>query len=306
MNPAADFPPGGWLELRGRTILHLTGPDRIRYLNGQVSIDIPRLAGDLVRPGCVLNAKGRLVALAWFHREPDALRVDADAGLREALGARLERYIVADDVALVDHSDGLVLFHRPTPPPEPDPLGDLPWVAATRLGRPGLDLCVPVGEADAVRGRLAAAGPELDPDTVEHLRIERGVPRWGAELGPDTLPPEAGLDATAIDYDKGCYLGQEIISRLRSVGHVNRELRHLVAARGTPRLEAGQALLAPDGTPAGGLTSATFSFALDTWLGLGYVKKSFRDPGTPLHALSPQGADRVAVEVRLPPQSSRT
>ena len=67
-------------------------------------------------------------------------------------------------------------------------------------------------------------------DIAETLRIEAGVPRWGAELNEDTLPPEAGLDRAAIDYHKGCYIGQEVISRIKSVGHVNRSLTGFASA----------------------------------------------------------------------------
>ena len=99
--------------------------------------------------------------------------------------------------------------------------------------------------------------------------------------------------------------GERVVIAAGTYRECVRPARGEVCAFCTARLEPGHTLVAPEGTPAGVVTSATFSFALDTWLGLGYVNRSFRDPGTLLHALSPDGAGRVAVEVRLPPQRLR-
>ncbi len=101
------------------------------------------------------------------------------------------------------------------------------------------------------------------------------MPRWGAELTEETLPPEAGLDQTAIDYHKGCYIGQEVISRIKSVGHVN---RHLAGFTAPAPLAPGMTLHPADdpGKTAGEITSAAWSFGLETWAALGYLKRGIR------------------------------
>ena len=145
-------------------------------------------------------------------------------------------------------------------------------VRVNRFGRPGLDLWLAPGEFDKTWAELSAAFCVLDEPLLESLRIEAGIPRWGRELDENTLPPEAGLERTHIDYDKGCYIGQEVISRLKGVGHVNRRLVGFVADE---KLAPGLRLFAPGGDAAeiGVLTSAAWSFALEKFAALGYLKR---------------------------------
>jgi len=200
--------------------------------------------------------------------------VDADAILGDTLSARLERYIVADDVTVEQASEDARLLHViGGEPPTISALKGLTFHRARRFGVDGWDCWTDTKS----QGRV---GPELAPrllheSQLESLRIERGIPRWGYELDENTLPPEAGLDRTHIDYDKGCYIGQEVISRLKSVGHVNRQLVGFKA-------ETDEPLMAPSGVFAadqperqiGQLTSAVWSFALEKPIALGYLKRS--------------------------------
>ncbi len=257
---------GGVAVLSDRVKLRLTGADRVRYLNGQITANVVRIKPGDARPACVTTAKGRLCADVFVHATDDALFVDADASVRETLPSRLERYIISDDATLDDVSDEMRLVHL---------LGatnEQVGVRANRFGRPGLDLWLDAGEFEKTLEELSAAFCILDESLLESLRIEAGVPRWGRELDENTLPPEAGLERTHIDYDKGCYIGQEVISRLKSVGHVNRRLMGFVADE---ELAPGLRLFAPggDAVEIGVLTSAAWSFALEKFAALGYLKR---------------------------------
>ena len=287
---------GALLDLSDRAKWRLSGADRIRYLNGQVTNDIRRIGPDAALPACVTTAKGRLCGLIFVSAAPDFLRIDAEAELRESLAARLERYIIADDAALEDTTGEECLFHLL--PPGTSSLPSLPpdaeVRAANRFARPGLDIIAPRSEYVLLLAALAAGHILIPAPLAESLRIEAGIPRWGAELTEETLPPEAGLDLNAIDYHKGCYIGQEVISRIKSVGHVNRLLAGFVAAA---PLASGMTLH-PEGEPgktAGEITSAAWSFGLESWAALGYLKRGFAH--TALHARSPDGAT-VAVRIR--------
>jgi len=147
---------------------------------------------------------------------------------------------------------------------------------------------------ETLTSRFAVLSPEL----LELVRIEHGVPRWGRELDETTLPPEAGLDRTHVDFHKGCYIGQEVISRLKSVGHVNRELRGFVSTDGTPLTAGARIFSAAD--PArdlGRLTSAAFSFSLDRPIALGYLRRDA--VGGEFLATAPEAPDapaRIAVQ----------
>jgi folate-binding protein YgfZ len=270
---------GGVADISQRVKLFLSGKDRVRYLNGQVTSNVSQLAAGQTQPACVTTAKGRLCAEVVITSLSDALVIDAEASLRETLPARLERYIVSDEVELQDETDGWRLLHFLPGRDEPiesaagAAFDDLPRQKSRRFGRDGLDIFLRAEEAERRLPLFIADRVLLGEPLAETLRIEAGIPRWGYELGEDTLPPEAGLDRTHIDYHKGCYIGQEVISRLKSVGHVNRQLTGFVSEEGGV-LSPGMALFAADSpTQAGSLTSATYSFALEKPIALGYLKR---------------------------------
>jgi len=128
----------------------------------------------------------------------------------------------------------------------------------------------------------------LDPDLVEVLRVERGIPKWGAELTEEILPPEAGLDRTHIDYDRGCYPGQEVISRLKSIGRVNRLLHGF---KSKDPLHAGMKILSSEEKEIGSLTSAVDLPGGSGLIALGYLPRGATEP---LFALDPlTGAQRA-------------
>jgi folate-binding protein YgfZ len=293
---------GGVADLSGRCKLRLTGADRVRFLNGQVTANVTRLGPGHALPACITTAKGKLCGEAILHATADALLVDADASLRATLPARLERYLISDDVAIEDLTDSLHLIHLLG---AVAPGADLTahCVAADRVrrfGHDGWDLLLLPAAFAAVWPSLTRDLVELDPALQEVIRIEAGVPRWGAELDEDTLPAEAGLDHTHIDYHKGCYIGQEVISRLKSVGHVNRQLTGLIS-RGGP-LAPGAALFAPgdDARPIGSVTSGAFSFALEKHVALGYLRRGAGFPEVIARSADPAGPDTVVAPHPLP------
>lgn len=270
---------GGIFDLSARAKLRITGQDRVRYLNGQVTANITRLGADRALPACVTTAKGKLSAEIFSIATADALLIDAEAELRESLAQRLERYIVADDVTLEDVTEVYGLLHFIGA----EPTLFLPAASSTaviresaRLGARGRDVWLPREECSAVLHTLPKGNVPhlLSAELAEVVRLEAGVPRWGREFTEETLPPEAGLDRTHIDYAKGCYIGQEVISRLKSVGHVNRQLTGFVALSGEG-LEAGWQIYTPENESksVGNLTSAGWSFALAKPVALGYLRR---------------------------------
>ena len=243
-------PAGAWLP-GPRTLLRLTGADRIRFLNGQVTQDLKKLQpGQAVR-AAIITAKGRLEADTRIAATADALWLETDFVLRETIRSRLEKFIVADDVTLEDFSTSYRLAHFPglTKPPPESPGGSLSF-QCSRFREPGMDLWIPTSS-----NWIPTSSPAKE---WEPLRIARGLPLWNIDVGPDTLPPEAGFESDAISPTKGCYIGQEVISRLRSVGHVNRHLC-ILGAGGREQVETALPLpiatTAMDGHAIGNLTS---------------------------------------------------
>ena len=282
---------GGIADLSERVELTLTGADRVRYLNGQVTSNVQKLAAGHTQPACVTTAKGKLCAEVLITATADALFIDADPALHDTLPARIERYIIADDVTLDDVTDARALLHFIGPPPAIEGAWSVP---SRRFGRDGWDVRLPSATFATMKAALFSQHQLLDPTLLETLRIEAGIPRWGRDIGEDTLPPEAGLDRTHIDYHKGCYIGQEVISRLKSVGHVNRQLTGFVSEDRAP-LVVGAAIFTPgEARSVGVITSAAFSFALDKPVALGYLRR-----GSPTGGLLARPADATGVETRL-------
>ncbi len=292
---------GGVINLSNRLILRFSGDDRVRFLNGQVSNDVRKLSPGFALYACVMTAKGRMSGDVYITKMPNFLQVDADAALTDSLPMRFERYIIADDVTLDDVSGAIGLLHVLGGDEADLKSEGIETAIATRYGQPGVDL---TGPTQFIAGRFQQISntlPVLDEEMVEILRIEAGVPRWGHELTEETIPVEAGLQQTAINYEKGCYIGQEVISRLKSIGHVNRVLCGLVPADGKTALAAGFKLFdssAPEKL-VGSVTSSAFSFALERPVALGYVKRGIKTIG--LIVRDPNGAEVCEVEIRQLP-----
>jgi folate-binding protein YgfZ len=261
--------------LAGQALWRLSGPDRIRYLNGQVTEDVTALPPDEARLAAVCTAKGRMEGVVWIAPHGDAFHLDAPPELRDGLGPRLEKYLIADDAQFEDVSDAWSLSHVFGPAAPAVPKGSFA-VRHARFGLPGHDVWNP-GTTPVV------IGAAVDDDVIEALRIERGIPRWGAELTPQTLPPEAGpVLLEAISYTKGCYVGQETIARLKSVGHVNRTLVFLRSA--TAAVPAPGTKLATAEKEIGVVTSSAFSPHLGMGVALGYVPPLLAAADTALKA----------------------
>lgn len=270
---APAFPGLPWvIDLSDRAKLRLTGADRVRFLNGQVSNDVRRASPTEAVYACVMTIKGKMAGDAFIHAAPDCLLLDGPAELRETLAARLERYIIADDVTLEDVTGEFSLHHV---------IGGEPAgaVRSNRLGQTGFDFW----------GAAPPLGNALTAQQAETVRVTAGVPRWGAELTEDTLPAEADLEGRAVDFAKGCYIGQEVVSRIKSVGHVNWNLRGLRAAGGG--LVPGVLFNSPAGKVIGRVTSVAPSLDGAGEIALGYVRRGFETPGT----LLPSAAGDIEV-----------
>jgi folate-binding protein YgfZ len=281
----------GVADLSDRVKLTLTGADRVRYLNGQVTANVLTLKPGETQPACVTTAKGKLCAEIMITSREDALIVDADASLRESLPARLDRYIISDDVTLCELPADTRLLHILGAPPEI--LAGRPLQRARRFGRDGWDHWTNAETLAAIWPAISAQRVVLDEALLDTLRLEAGVPRWGRELDENTLPSEAGLDRTHIDFHKGCYIGQEVISRLRSVGHVNRQLTGFTAEAPIPPGATIFSASVPEQS-CGTITSAGWSFALERPIALGYLRRSVQ--GGDLFARSTDtGAEPVPI-----------
>jgi folate-binding protein YgfZ len=291
---------GAFFDLSQRVKLRAAGADAFRFLNGQISNDLRKAAANVAIQASVLSAKGKLNASVFVSAEADYFLLDGDPEVREELPARIARYIIADDVQIEDVTEQFAIFHiigeLPGAPPR-----SLRMVQVNRFGGPGWDIWTERAQATEVREELSMTLGFCDEECAEIFRIERGIPRWGRELTDEIIPTEANLEAASIDYSKGCYIGQEVISRIKMSGQTNKRLGGLISISGTP-LRPGMRL-APDedqGKDAGWITSAAHSPRLGKEIALGYVKRGFNSVGSRLHARPPENSgDDRSIPVEL-------
>jgi folate-binding protein YgfZ len=275
-----------FVDLSGRAKFRVAGADRFRFLNGQITNDLRKASETSAIEACVLNAKGKIDAHLFVCVSGESFLIDAEPDLRETLKARLERYVIADDVQIEDVSDELSVFHVLSQQPLAPDHGRI--VSVRRFAESGWDVWVEAAEHEAVLQRLSSVVTLCDSDAAEVMRIEQGIPRWGRELTAEIIPVEANLEQGTIDYQKGCYIGQEVISRMKMSGQTNKRLCGLISLDDIP-LQPGMKLASPfnEGKEVGWITSATHNEGQE--IALGYAKRGFNNIGTKLTANSPSG-----------------
>lgn len=234
-------------DLNGSSaVLRVYGPDANTYLQGQFTQEL-RIKNGESAYGLWLDQKGKVLADSHVLRRADhdylVVSFSASAAV---LRARLEAYLIADEVELVDETanwGGLLLWGDGAASlPAPGEALDLP---SRRADAPARQWLVPAARVDEVAAGLASRATSARPEDATLTRLRAGIPAVPVDIGGRDLPNEGGLDETAISYTKGCYLGQEVMARLKNLGQVRRRL-HLVRgagaapAAGTPLFQLGR------------------------------------------------------------------
>jgi folate-binding protein YgfZ len=267
----------------------VTGGDRLSWLNGMLTCDLAKRAPGEAVYGLAVARNGRVLSDAMVVVD-DAMAtvfVAVPQAVAPTLREHLEHYLVMEDAEIGSATDAFEAWalHGPR-------AADL--LAATcaagavggtidRTGLGGAFLLVPVGtlaEATAALERSVATlgGTVGDEAGWEALRLERGVPRFGVDFDDKTYPQEASLEKTAVRFDKGCYLGQEVVCMLELRGHVKRKLVPLVLDA-SKALERGAAVTDDAGIAVGEVTSAAPSPTLGRTVALAYVKRAYAEAG---------------------------
>jgi tRNA-modifying protein YgfZ len=233
-----------------------------------------------------LTSQGRILADANIFCMPDYFLLDTEPETKDRLREHLDKYIIADDVTVNDFSDSTAAIFVEGPSAGDvlaslgAPAAHLPYAVAewghnivahvSYTGGPGYAIFLPSEEKADMTARLGSAGiPEARLAEAEAVRLECGRPRYGADFSDANIPQET-QQLRAVHPNKGCYLGQEIVERVRSRGHVNRLLTELeidgnVAPERVAKITAGDAV-------AGDISTAAYSPALGLTLAFGIVR----------------------------------
>jgi len=271
---------------RPAACLRVSGEDSLAFLQGQFTNDLHQDSAAGAVYGLWLNQKGKVLADSFVRKISDREAwIGSYFSTAQVIRERLEAYIIADDVVIEDVSEtmmGLTVFGAVTSADLG--LGDAGWsFSGRRVREPHREFIFPVSAEPAVTAKLAG-GIALTAEQMEWKRIAAGIPAVPADIGPADLPNEGGLETGAISYTKGCYLGQEVMARLKSMGQVR---RRLLRVRGDGEPPARATALYQGARKAGELRSVARDGA--EWIGFAMVAlpQLQRDQGL---AAAPGGA----------------
>src|SRR6266498_291394 len=319
----------GMIDLSSRGRIHVSGSEAIQFLNGLITNDLKTLPGDRWMPAAFPNVQGRLIAhirviccekTAAGRVESPTFLLDTEAATHERALKTIERFTLAGDFRVRDLNSETamitiqgkqaaqviesVLGHAVQTMPN-DGAISIPWqnaaimvIRATHSGENGFDLIVKSEQASELWQVLNQSGAQpVGFDAFEVLRLEAGQPRFGIDMDETTVVTEAGLD-DAVSFTKGCYVGQEIIARIKYRGHVAKRLTGVLfdCAR---KIERGVKIRSVEGREIGTITSVTYSPHLGRTIALGYVKYDYLAPGTEVRLN--EGQEEVVAQIAAPP-----
>ena len=288
--------------------LRISGKDRVSFLNGLLTNDVSKLKENEGQRTALLNSKARVLADLHLYTQPDSLLIDTGESAAPHVKEILDRFVITEDVQIHDATADLVQITVQGPKSsqsikqvlgaeaqnlkqlEQMSLGPSTIIARDRTGQSGYDLILPVLEAESVWHGFLLNGGEigLNPvgsEALEILRLEAGYPKYSADIDENTIVLEAGFK-DALNFTKGCYLGQEVVARATHIGRVNKQLVRLEVETKEPVAPGSK--LTSDGKEAGFITSAAFSPGLGKVASLGYANREFAKEGTKLNVQSGQ------------------
>ena len=306
----------GLIDLSSRGRFLVSGSETIQFLNGLITNDMKTLDENRWMPAAFPNVQGRLIASVRVARYKDDLTdkkigptflLDTEATTHSNVLKTIERFTLAGDFRVSDVTaltallsvqgkrsaeivrsvlgDAVVEIPR-------DGVAQTEWrqepvtvLRATHTAEDGFDIEVPGEHGRTLWDALESAGAEpFGVNALNVLRIEAGIPRYGIDMDETNVVTETGLD-DSVSYTKGCYIGQEIIARIKYRGHVAKKLSGLIFDQAA-RVEQGAKIRAADDKEIGRLTSVTYSPHLGRTIALGYVKYDYLAPGTEVKVIS--------------------
>jgi len=289
----------GLIDLSSRGRLRVSGSETTMFLNGLITNDMKTLAEKRWMPAAFPTVQGRLIGAVRVVREPNAFLIDTDAESHEAVLKTVSRFTLAGDFHVKDLTTETALLSVQgkravevvekvfqTSDLTRDGVAELEWqntpvtiIRATHTAEDGFDIVIDSAHAVQLRQALIDAGAQpVGEDTFETLRIEAGIARFGRDMDETNVVTETNLD-DAVSYTKGCYVGQEIIVRIKHRGHVAKKLTGL-RFQTDRKIEPGTVIKSADGKEIGKVTSTAFSPRLETTIALGYVRYEYLNPGT--------------------------
>ncbi len=281
------------IDLKDRAYIDVKGADARKFLNGILTNNIQALQGATGCYSCLCTPKGKMTADLYCYTCEDYFGIDCAVVLKTTVLETLKKYIIFQKVEVVDQSEkwGAVGVIGPKAveflapkflklPQKEFGYEFVEWhhfkiwvLRKTMWGLPAYELWVSRKDLGELKVKLNL--PELDSETKEILRIESATPLFGVDMDENTIPQEANL-YSALNFNKGCYVGQEIIARLEHRGHVGKKLVQLKLS-GTTLPKKGEKIFSTEGQEIGQVTSSCLSPKFQSALALGYIRYASLD-----------------------------
>ncbi len=261
---------------RNNALISVHGGEAKQFLDGLITNDVKTLEDGSQMLAAFPNAQGRLIAVVRVLRDGDRFFFETEEATHKVLFDNLFRFTYAGDFFVEDLTENYTYF-------EIFGSGVIGLDAGEMIAFEspfGQSVFIKSEKAEDLRGDLLESGAfELTNEVFETLRIENGVPIYGIDMDETTVVPELGINGL-ISYNKGCYIGQEIIARIHFRGHVAKQLTGLVLESDGLALSPGVELTSAEGKPAGKITSVTYSPKLEKEIALAFVRYDFLAEGT--------------------------
>lgn len=299
---------------RGRILV--SGSEAVMFLNGLITNDMKTLAVNSWMAAAFANVQGRLLAAVGIAHREDGFLIDTESATRETVITLLDRFTLAGDFRLQDLTDETAMFsvqgrtaseiisrvfgaeaasveRQKTVNAQ---FGDatVNVIRATHTAEDGFDVLIEANNSSKLSDALMASGATpISNVTFETLRIEAGVPLYGIDMDENNVVTETNMD-DAVSFTKGCYLGQEIIVRIKHRGHVAKKLSGVVLDGSTP-VPRNSKIMSSEGKEIGRVTSSAFSPRLDRAIALGYLKYDYLAAGTEVKVAAPESETNATV-----------
>ncbi|CAN5129212.1 glycine cleavage T C-terminal barrel domain-containing protein [soil metagenome] len=266
----------GYFEQK-RGLIEVSGKEAVQFLNGMITNDVAQFENNAQMSAAFPNAQGRLMAAVRVIKRGDKFLFETEEATHETIFNNLFRFTYAGDFFVEDLSDNYRYFEISNSGFQ---IPDSDYIKFQ--SNAGTNVFVPNDSAEDFINKLKEQNAvEISDELYEILRIENGIPKYGVDMDETTIVPEIGL-TEAISYNKGCYIGQEIIARIHFRGHIAKQLTGLIFEDDDAKIQPNDELKSAEEKNAGRITSVTFSPKLEKLIALAFVRYDFLKEGTEL------------------------
>lgn len=295
-------------DISNRGKLKLSGKDHLKLLQGMLTNDVLKLETGKGRLAAILTNKGKMISDMRVYKNSDSVYLDIEPGLNSKLKDHLLKFRLSYKADIEDTTDEFGLIHV-SGPKCPDliinsfninyeefeqydhfDIEGTKIIKINRTGGPGFDIQFTKESADQIINLITNSSIKIYPagsQAMEIMRVEAGIPKYSIDMDENTIPIEAGL-WSALDFEKGCYVGQEVVARIKWRGRVNRHLVNM-SIEGEKVLNPKNKIFS-DEKEIGKITSSVFSPTVNKVIAIGYIRREFKEHGSEAEVLTNDGS----------------